>query len=67
MLPLLVSCSPWLRRGSRLGGYRLIRADMSQWPACTHHECGADSFGPYHGVNCARSRFMAEQLQAWGG
>lgn len=39
--------------------------DTKDWPPCSHQECGADSFGPYHGTNCARSRFAAEQLAAW--
>ena len=42
-----------------------IAMDTSKWPACTHQECGADTFGPYHGVNCARARFAAEQLENW--
>lgn len=34
----------------------------TEWPACTMQGCGTDSFGPYHGPNCARSKFAAENL-----
>lgn len=36
-----------------------------KWPACTQDACGVDTFGPYHGQNCARARFAAEWLEAW--
>lgn len=43
-----------------------IYLDLSQWPACTRQpDCGTDERGTYHGRNCARSRYAAEQLDAW--
>lgn len=42
-----------------------VYLDTTGWPQCTKNGCGVDSFGAYHGVDCARSRFAAEQLQAW--
>lgn len=45
----------------------MIRMDMTAWPQCTNQGCGIDSSGAYHGIDCARSRFAAEQLEAWQG